>query len=98
MSIFDIGRYRREIDLSNRFCASVERNFNAELEHHKRELETISAEYLKIAETVKQHFNVFTALEKIHLEQEISRENFSESGRLINLSKDVGTEKFQLGV
>ena len=53
MSIFDIGRYRREIDLSNRFCASVERNFNSELEHHKRELETISAEYLKIAETVK---------------------------------------------
>ena len=98
MSIFDIGRYRREIDLSNRFCASVERNFNAELEHHKRELETISAEYLKIAETVKQYFNVFTALEKIHLEQEISQKNFSESGRLINLSKDIGTEKFQLGV
>jgi len=93
VSIFDIGRYRREIDLSNRFCASVERNFNSELEHHKRELETISAEYLKIAETVKQHFNVFTALEKIHLEQEISRENFSESSRLINLSKDIGTEK-----
>ncbi|MBQ3337644.1 MAG: hypothetical protein IJG80_09595 [Selenomonadaceae bacterium] len=79
MSIFDIGRYRREIDLSNRFCASVERNFNSELEHHKRELETISAEYLKIAEAVKQHFDVFTALEKIHLEQEISQEDFSEA-------------------
>ena len=98
MSIFDIGRYRREIDLSNRFCASVERNFNSELGHHKRELETISAEYLKIAETVKQRFDVFPALEKIHLEQEISREKFSESSRLINLSKDIGTEKFQLGV
>ena len=97
MSILDIGKYRREIDLSNRFCKGVERNFNAELEHYKRELETISAEYLKIAETVKERFDVLKALEKIHLEHEIPQTNFSESGRLINLSKDVGTEKIIVG-
>lgn len=97
MSIFDVGKYRREIDLSNRFCSSVERNFNAELEHYKRELETIGAEYLSIAETVKQQFDILTALEKIHLEHEVPQKNFSENNRLINLSADVGTEKVIVG-
>lgn len=93
MSIFDIPGFAREIDLSNRFCSSVERQFNSKLEHYKREFETIDAEYLKIVADVKQRLEVLSVLEKINLERAGSREDFSASNRLMNLSKDVGTEK-----
>lgn len=81
MSIFNTGKLLSEIDLSNRFCKRVERNFNAELEHYKREFKMLGKDYSKIFAGVNQQLNTLKVLEKIYLERENSQENFSEKLR-----------------
>ena len=93
MSVFDIPKLRNEIDLSNRFCERVSRNFDNNLKVYEHEFEMIREDYRKVIEEVKEQFKVFEYLKKIYFEIETSEENFSESGKLSNLPKDIMTEK-----
>ena len=86
-------RLREEIEDCNIFCAEAERQFNAELEHYKREFKMIGEEYLQIFNGVKQQLDTLAVLEKIYIEREISQEDFSASKCPMNLSENVGTQK-----
>ncbi|MBR6887599.1 MAG: hypothetical protein IKN16_04055 [Selenomonadaceae bacterium] len=76
MGIFDVGRLRREIDLSNKFCAKVQKDFADKSKIRQHDFEVIRGDYSQIVEFVEEQLATFESLERIYFEVKAS-ENFS---------------------